>query len=498
MATIVAHEVSHQWFGNLVTMDWWSDLWLNEGFATFMQYYAVDRISPEFRLWEQFASDVLIPSLQLDALENSHPVKVNVRNPREIDEVFDKISYRKGASLIRMLHSVMGEETFQAGMRTYMATYAYGTATTSQLWTSLRSAMPGLDVAELMDCWVDNVGFPILKVSLVPVPDQAQPALLVTQERFSAAHRCNDGLLWRVPLMVEVRSAEGTVVTLPLTVLADRSVELALPPGINLDLDRGAYVKLNPGFVSYYRTDYSREMALALEAGMAACSLPPVDRLSTLEDRVSLVLGEQGNTVALMRLIGRLDREDSFLVWKNLSSFFHVLRCIVWSSEPLADRFDRFVVSAMLPCLERIGWSRTPGESHLASMLRGLLICQLGTRGCPLVEERCGALFTGWVEGVAVVEPGLREVVMKVAMASGRAGSGRGPLHRLLELLEVPQERNRVLHSLGYSGNRDVLARVLAFSLDPRLRDQESVMVIESVCQNRIGVRLAWDFFKVC
>jgi len=496
VATIVAHEVSHQWFGNLVTMDWWSDLWLNEGFATFMQYYAVDRVWPKFKLWDQFASDVLIPSLQLDALENSHPVKVAVRNPREIDEVFDKISYRKGASLIRMLHSVMGEEAFQVGIRSYMTSYSYSNATTGELWASLSAASPGLDVADMMNCWVDNVGFPILKVSLVRRQGQAQPTILITQERFSAAHRCNDGLIWRVPILVSVRGSLGQTMTLPVTLLTEKTVELSIQD-LEFDLDRGSYVKMNPGFVSYYRSDYSRELHTALESAMCEGNLSPVDRLSTLEDRVSLVLGEQGNTVALMRLIAKLDKEDSFLVWKNLSSFFHVLRCIVWSSEQMAARFDKFVVSAMLPCLERIGWSRVAGESHLTSMLRGLLICQLGTRGCALVEERCGSLFSGWVgEDACEVEPGLREVVMKVAMASRQPGGGHTAMESLITLLEVPQERNRVLHSLGYSSNKDVLARVLSFSLDPRLRDQESVMVLESVCQNRIGVRLAWDFFK--
>ena len=214
-------------------------------------------------------------------------------------------------------------------------------------------------------------------------------------------------------------------------------------------------MKPNPGFVSYYRSDYSRELSLALEASLASCSLPPVDRLSSLEDRVSLVLAELGNTTALLNLIGRLDREDSFLVWKNLSSFFHVLRCIVWSSAELAARFDRFVTAAMLPCLERIGWSRSCGESHLTSMLRGLLICQLGTRGCGLVEQRCTALFAAWVgEEGAEVEPGLREVVMKVAMAARGAGAGHAALQDLIKLLEVPQERNRVLHSLGRSRSR--------------------------------------------
>ena len=120
-------------------------------------------------------------------------------------------------------------------------------------------------------------------------------------------------------MLVCVQGEQGDPVTLPLTVLTERSTELVFPSELSLDLERGCYVKMNPGFRSYYRTDYSRELAGALERGMAACSIPPVDRLSTLEDRVSLVLGEQGNTVALMGLIGRLDKEDSFGVWKNLS-----------------------------------------------------------------------------------------------------------------------------------------------------------------------------------
>ena len=503
VATIVAHEISHQWFGNLVTMRWWSDLWLNEGFATFMQYYAIHDIFPEFLLWDQFCSDVLIPSLQLDALENSHPIHVEVNNPHEIDEIFDKISYRKGASVIRMLHSVLGEEVFKKGIRTYMQSYKYSNACTQDLWKSLRS-VSSLDVATLMDCWVNNVGFPIIKVSL-NTRTGGDPVIIVSQERFSAAHKCNDGLLWRVPISVcvqAIREEDGAVtqVTLPTVILAERSLELSLPPGLQFSPkpSERCFVKMNPGFVSYYRTEYSRELGLCLEKGIADQSLPPVDRLSTLEDKVSLVLGDLGNTVALMRLISQLNSEDSFLVWKNLSSFFHVLRCIVWSSEDLSERFDRFVIAVMVPCLERIGWSKMSGESHLRSMLRGLLICQLGTRGCHMVEARCQSLFNSWLGEAGEiesceVEPGLREVVMKVAMASC---SQHQTLDSLLKLLDVPQERSRVLHSLGYSRNKDVLVRVLEFSLSPRLRDQEAVMVIESVCQNRLGVSIAWEFFR--
>jgi len=505
VATIVAHEVSHQWFGNLVTMSWWSDLWLNEGFATFMQYYAIDKLFPEFKMWEQFCGDVLIPSLQLDALENSHPIKVKVNDPTEIDEIFDKISYRKGASVIRMLFSVMGEENFVSGIRLYMDRFKYSNATTADLWSCLEEASE-FPVSELMDCWVDHVGFPILKVSLANAPPQQDDGsvnaqvISVSQERFSAAHHCNEGLLWKVPITVNVRSEvcsddpdSDTTVSLPLRMLKESHVDLPLPDG--LDLLRGGYVKLNPGFVSYYRAEYSKPMAAALETAVANVTLPPLDRLSTLEDRISLVLGEKGNTVALLRLISRMHLEDSYLVWKNLISFFHVLRCIVWSGDQIAEQFDRFAVAVMEPCLERIGSSKRRGEHHLVTMLRSLLICQMGTRGHQGVQTRCQSLLAHLVGGggAATVEPGLSEVVMKVVMT---ASPGHQTLDQLLQLLEVPQERNRVLHSLGYSKNMDVLSRVLEFSLSPKLRDQEAVMVIESVCQNRLGINLAWNFFK--
>ena len=220
-------------------MHWWSDLWLNEGFATFMQYYAIDKIHPQFQLWDQFCSDVLIPSLQLDALENSHPIKVEVSNPGEIDEIFDKISYRKGASVIRMLHSVMGEDLFIKGIRSYMLTYQYSNACTQDLWVSLQSVSE-IEVATMMDCWVNNVGFPIIKVSLAR--RAGGDVLVVGQERFSAAHKCNDGLVWTVPVSAVVGSGAGKLVRLPTILLTERSVEIPLPPG-HFTLGQDSFIK---------------------------------------------------------------------------------------------------------------------------------------------------------------------------------------------------------------------------------------------------------------
>jgi hypothetical protein len=162
-----------------------------------------------------------------------------IRTQWGIDEIFDKISYRKGASVIRMLHSVLGEEVFTKGIRVYMQTYKYSNACTQDLWDSLRS------VSEV-DCWINNVGFPIIKVSLQSrIHDEV---VMVTQERFSAAHKCNDGLLWHVPVSASIQAAtEGdevpSIITLPTVVLTERSLELPIPAGVKFSVSKGSFVK---------------------------------------------------------------------------------------------------------------------------------------------------------------------------------------------------------------------------------------------------------------
>ena len=136
----MCHETAHQWFGNLVTMEWWTHLWLNEGFASFMENLTTDSLYPEFSIWEQFVPGTLIEALKLDALKNSHPIEVDVGHPSEVDEIFDSISYNKGASVIRMLYDWIGDGAFKTGMHNYLTKYSYGNTETPQLWAELESA----------------------------------------------------------------------------------------------------------------------------------------------------------------------------------------------------------------------------------------------------------------------------------------------------------------------------------------------------------------------
>lgn len=164
IALVVGHELAHQWFGNLVTMEWWTHLWLNEGYASFVEFLCVNYLFPEYDIWTQFVNDSYIKALELDSLKNSHPIEVPVGNPSEIDEIFDDISYNKGASVIRMLHHYIGDKDFRKGMHLYLTRHQYKNTFTEDLWAALEEASKK-PVGDVMSTWTKQMGFPVVKVT---------------------------------------------------------------------------------------------------------------------------------------------------------------------------------------------------------------------------------------------------------------------------------------------------------------------------------------------
>eukprot|EP00971_Amphidinium_carterae_P057897 1145120-Amphidinium_carterae.2 len=161
--TVVAHELAHQWFGNLVTMTWWDDLWLNEGFASWCQYFAANLAKPDYKLWDQFLLDMMTPALTLDGLKTSHPIQVPIKHAEEVQEVFDLISYRQGGSVIHLAHEVLGHEAFQKGLQLYMQKHQYSNTETLDLWAAWNEAS-GMPLSEIMACWTEQMGYPLLEV----------------------------------------------------------------------------------------------------------------------------------------------------------------------------------------------------------------------------------------------------------------------------------------------------------------------------------------------
>ncbi|HIN06289.1 MAG TPA: M1 family peptidase, partial [Dehalococcoidia bacterium] len=221
VAEVVAHEMAHMWFGDLVTMQWWDDLWLNESFASWMGNKAVDWAFPEWEMWTQFVNMDTNRALSLDGLKNSHPIEQEVNDPAEIGQLFDAISYSKGASVIRMLEQFLGPDTFQKGLQVYLSKNQYSNAKTEDLWTALETAS-GQPVTSIMDSWTKQMGYPVLQVETSGSPEK--PELVLTQERFVYDRLLGESdpepEVWRVPIRVSQSGAGETTSLL----MDDRSV----------------------------------------------------------------------------------------------------------------------------------------------------------------------------------------------------------------------------------------------------------------------------------
>ena len=297
IAYVVAHELAHQWFGNLVTMDWWNDLWLNEGFATFIGYMAIDYLFPDWEIWATFINQDMQMAFSLDALRSSHPIAVPVRDSVEVDQIFDAISYRKGCSVIRMLSDFLGSETFFAGVSAYLKTHSYGNATTDDLWKACSKAS-GQDVTALMDPWIRKIGFPIL--SLTEELDQIE----IRQARFLSTGDTKpeeDETVWWIPLGLKTETRQNS---------ADVIKAMTTKREIIRHVSTSLY-KLNANTSGFYRTIYPPEQLIKL--GSSRGFLSAEDKVGLIGDAGALAVSGDATTVGLLSLCAELKDEDNTL-----------------------------------------------------------------------------------------------------------------------------------------------------------------------------------------
>jgi len=254
IAYVVAHELAHQWFGNLVTMDWWNELWLNEGFATWVGWLATDKIHPDWNVWPQFVSEGMQTAFTLDALRSSHPIEVPVKDALDVDQIFDSISYLKGSSVIRMLAAHLGQETFLKGVSAYLKNHKYGNATTNDLWSALSNAS-NQDVHALMEPWIRKIGFPVVTVAEEP------GQIGVKQSRYLSTSDVtseDDKTTWWVPLGLQ--GGEGDVAPFAQKETTIRNID-------------DSFYKINKDTAGFYRTNYPPARLAKLGTQLASLSI---------------------------------------------------------------------------------------------------------------------------------------------------------------------------------------------------------------------------------
>ena len=488
VAEVIAHEMAHMWFGDLVTMEWWDDLWLNESFASWMGNKAVDWLFPEWEMWTQFVNMDTNRALSLDGLKNSHPIEQAVKNPAEVSQLFDAISYSKGASVIRMLENFLGEESFRKGLNRYLSSHMYDNARTEDLWSALETES-GRPVTAIMDSWVKQMGYPVLQVESDRTGGRT--TLSVTQERFVYDRFLGDGEpdsdsdneVWRVPVSASQGSEESAV-----TVMDGRQTQIDVPGSGD------GWVKLNPLQTGFFRVNYSTEDWQRLVPAIESLELHATDRLGVQNDAYALSRAGLLPVTQFLSLAQAYKNEDDASVWSDLASNLRDIEQLI-SDEAIHPAYQGFAREIFGPAARKIGWEPKSGEGHLDALLRSTVLSQAGSYHDPDVTAQASERFQKYLQDRETLAPNLRGVVFALAAQSG----GKDVYDQIWGLegeTDLAEEKIRLLMSLTRFQRPELLNSTLADSLSAKVRSQDSITLVAGVAANPKGRDLAWEFVK--
>jgi puromycin-sensitive aminopeptidase len=478
-ATVVAHEISHQWFGDLVTMRWWDGLWLNEAFATLMQTLAVDAYRPDWHVWDGFGVS-RAEALEADALASSHPIEYAIRAPEEVEGIFDVITYQKGGSVLRMLEQHLGPTTFRQGVSHYLRAHSYGNTETADLWDAIEAAT-GRPTREMMESWVSQPGFPNVTVDI----DRTGRLLTLTQRRFSYLPDSSESTArWQIPITLRVGGQQGA---------QTRSVLLDQPSAtVQLPADTD-WVVANAGGHGFYRVRYAPELLHRVTKNLQQ-TLSVVERFNLVSDTwASVVAGltPLEDVVELAKLFGE---ETDGNVWAALvDPFGALIRQLPADRQPVVRAFVR---DLMRPALDRLGWAAQPGESEQTGTLRSALTFRLAVLGeDAATQARFRELHATYLADRTAVEPNLVWSSIFVTAYTGGPADFDVLVARY-RAAEMPQERERYLFGLPGFQDRAVIPRTLEMTLSDEISPGLAPFVIRDVMLRSSGADLAWDFIK--
>ncbi|KAF2432236.1 hypothetical protein EJ08DRAFT_585779 [Tothia fuscella] len=490
VAYVVAHELAHQWFGNLVTMDWWSELWLNEGFATWVGWLAVDHLHPEWNVWAQFVSESLQTAFQLDSIRNSHPIEVPVRNALEVDQIFDHISYLKGSSVIRMLSAHLGNETFLLGVSNYLKAHKFSNATTNDLWSALSEAS-GKDVNKFMDPWIRRIGFPV--VTLAEEPGQ----IGARQSRFLLTGDVKpeeDETTWWIPLGLKSGAANSEAKT---TALTEKHETIR-------DIDESFY-KINTDQTGFYRTNYPP--ARLTKLGEARAQLSTEDRIGLVGDAAALAQSGDGTTAAFLALIELFKDESEYLqvnssltnivsVWQQIITALGNVRSIFSEDSEISAGLKNFALKLVTPATDKVGWKFAHEEDLLTGQLRALLISNAGLSGHKGVIEEAQRQFAAFNSGDAnAIHPSLRAPVFRIAVTEGGQDAYEA-VKKFYSTTASIDGKEIALQSLGRVQSPELAKAYLNFLFSPSVAVQDVHSGAASLAANAETRGELWNYIK--
>jgi len=480
---VLAHEMAHQWFGDLVTMAWWDNLWLNEGFASWMGSKCTAHFNPQWEVWQrrEFPRDpsrrvgiAKEAAMEGDARSTTHPIQQPVATEAEANSAFDDITYKKGQSFLRMLESFLGDDVFREGIRDYMAAHAYLNTTTADLWNALSDAS-GKPIGEIAAGWTEQPGFPVVKVKR----EQGSNVSL-TQERFTVNCTNAPPLEWKIPLIYAV------VGETPATLLMTRKLDSIhnIPP------DRA--LKLNVNGAGNYRVEYD-DASWKLLLG-ALRNLGVEDRVNLLSDSWGLVQANRASIGLYFELVEKLPASTELAEREQI---IHVLdfinRLLSGSSEQ--EKFQRYARSLLRPTFDVVGWETKPDEKAATANLRASLITALGNLNDPKVVMNCRERFKAFLTNPKSLAPDLRPAVFSVV---GRYADELtwNELHELGLRTTSVEEKQNYYDALASAIDSKLVTKSLPIALTDELPTSRAVFLVLRVARESGHSGIAWDFAR--
>ncbi|XP_072551486.1 alanyl (membrane) aminopeptidase-like b isoform X2 [Salminus brasiliensis] len=486
ISIVIAHELAHQWFGNLVTMKWWNNLWLSEGFATYISYLGVDKVQPDWNMEDLIVLKEVQPAMEVDSLNSSHPLsstEAEIQTPSEITDLFDSISYSKGAAVLRMLCTHIGETAFFQGLKLYLEKYQYQNAQTTDLWKCMEETS-GENVASIMKGWTEQVGFPVISINTSTGE--------ISQQQFLLNQTVDYGLEWQVP----IRFMKSPNFDVEKDLLKEKGpVER---PAYDLKPDEWLLANIN--CTGYYRVNYDEENwnKLIKQLETRHDVIPLISRGQLIDDAFNLARAKYINVTLALNTTKYLINETEYIPWEsalNNLQFFILMfdRSEVYGPMqkylrkqvgPLYDYFQNYTDNATVP----------EKHSDQFNQINAISVaCSNDVQEC---TEMATKLFNEWKNGTNRIPPNLKSNIYCSAIASGDEDDWDFAWNQY-ETATIATEKDKLRYALSCTKKIWLLNRYLEYTLEPtKIRKMDAVSTINHIARNVAGQALAWDFIR--
>ena len=479
IADVIAHELAHMWFGDLVTMEWWNGIWLNEAFATFMAAMCTDAFNPEWRRWDQFSLE-RSAAFDVDSLQKTRPIEYEVKSPADADGMFDLLTYEKGGSVLRMLEQHLGPDRFRDGIRHYLKKHEYGNTETSDLWDALEE-VTGEPVRSTMDAWIYQRGYPIVNAKQC---DGCNKTILKQNRFFYKSPDAADETVWPIPMGIRYVDSDGKNGSMKMLMTED-DVEVG-------ELENVHWVNANAGSNGFYRVNYSPDLLMSLHDALG--DMEAIERYSVADDQWAAMSAGSSSAIDYVRLAERYSNENDLDVWTLLTRNLASLERII-EDEDARGRMRSRLGTLYNAGLSRLGWEPRDDDSPRDLELRGVLVRSLAiTARDDDALVRLREMHDDYLSG-APIEPNLASASANAVATIGSASDYEVFLGRFKNAA-TPQEERRYMTLLASFPGEGEMQNTLQMCLNGEVRSQDAPFLAGGAMFNRHHGMMAWKFIK--